>query len=240
MRTAVKLESVGALIEGCHENPFDLLGPHEIDHEGGKALAVRAYLPHSNQAWLAHRSHGARQPLRRIHPSGVYEAICPWPGEAGRSRYQLHVEDFSGQQMTIHDPYAFPSLLTDFDLHLLSEGRHYRAYDKMGAHPRTVDGVSGVNFAVWAPNARGVSVVGDFNGCDGRRHLMRKHIPSGVWELFVPGIDAGERYKYRVNQHGHGIDKCDPYGFAAEVPPRTASLVSNLDKFSWKRFLRYL
>ena len=233
MRTAVKLESVGALIEGCHENPFDLLGPHEIDHEGGKALAVRAYLPHSNQAWLAHRSHGDRQPMRRIHPSGLYEAICPWPGEAGRSRYQLHVEDFSGQQMTIHDPYAFPSLLTDFDLHLLSEGRHYRAYDKMGAHPRTVDGVSGVNFAVWAPNARGVSVVGDFNGWDGRRHLMRKHIPSGVWELFVPGIDAGERYKYRVNQHGHGVDKCDPYGFAAEVPPRTASLVSNLDKFSW-------
>ncbi len=233
MRTSVKLDSVGALIEGRHENPFELLGPHEVEHEGGKAVAVRAYLPHSSQAWIAHGSHYEKLPMRRIHPSGLFEAICPWPGHEGMRRYQLHVEDFSGQKTTMHDPYAFPPLLTQFDLHLLSEGRHWQSYEKVGAHPRTIDGVAGVNFAVWAPNARGISVVGDFNQWDGRRHAMRKHIPSGIWELFVPGISVGEKYKYRVNQHGHTVDKCDPYGFAAEVPPLTASIVSDLNQFNW-------
>ena len=186
MRTNVKLESVGALIEGRHEDPFELLGPHEVEHDGGKALAVRAYLPHSSQAWIAHGRDYEKLPMRRIHPSGLFEAICPWPGHEGMRRYQLQVEDFSGQRTTMHDPYAFPPLLTQFDLHLLCEGRHWQSYEKLGAHPRTVDGVSGVNFAVWAPNARGISVTGDFNSWDGRRHAMRKHIPSGIWELFVP------------------------------------------------------
>jgi 1,4-alpha-glucan branching enzyme len=231
VRTNVKLESVGALVECRHENPFELLGPHEIEHEGGKALAVRAFLPHSSQVWLAH--HSDRQPMRRIHPSGLYEAICPWPGPDALSRYQLHVEDHSGQQTTMHDPYAFPPLLTEFDLHLLCEGRHWRAYERLGAHPRTIDSVSGINFAVWAPNARGISIVGDFNSWDERRHPMRKRIPSGIWELFIPGLKVGERYKFRVNQHGHTVDKCDPYGFAAEVPPRTASITTDLNAFQW-------
>jgi 1,4-alpha-glucan branching enzyme len=187
VRTTVKLDSVGALIEGRHENPFELLGPHEVELNGGKALAVRAYLPQSKQVWLAHGSHTDRQPMRRIHPSGLYEAICPWPGQEGISRYKFFVEDTTGQQMTIHDPYSFPPLLSDFDLHLMCEGRHWRAYDKLGAHARTIDGVTGVNFSVWGPNARGISIVGDFNNWDGRRHAMRKHIPSGIWELFVPG-----------------------------------------------------
>jgi 1,4-alpha-glucan branching enzyme len=221
------------LIEGRHENPFELLGPHEVELNGGKALAVRAYFPHSNQVWLAHGSHPDRQPMRRIHPSGLYEAICPWTGHEGMARYKFHVEDTTGQQMTIHDPYAFPPLLTDFDLHLMCEGRHWRAYDKLGAHPRTIDGVSGVNFTVWAPNARGIAVVGDFNKWDGRRHAMRKHIPSGIWELFIPGMAVGDHYKFRVNQHGHTVDKSDPFGFAAEVPPCTASIVADLDRFTW-------
>ena len=233
MRTSVKLDGVGALVECRHENPFELLGPHEVEQDGTRALAVRAFLPDTSQVWVAHRSHASRLPMRRIHPSGLYEAICPWPGQDVLARYELHVEDSSGQQMTIHDPYAFPPLLTDFDLHLLSEGRHYHAYNKLGAHPRTVDGVSGINFAVWAPNASGISVVGDFNCWDGRSHLMRKHVPSSIWELFVPGIKAGERYKLRVNQNGHTVDKCDPYGFAAEVPPLTASIVADLDQFEW-------
>ncbi|MCA9170579.1 MAG: hypothetical protein KDB23_23030, partial [Planctomycetales bacterium] len=218
MRTSVKLESVGALIEGRHENPFEVLGPHEVEIDGRRALAVRAYLPNSNQVWLAHGSHASRTPMRRIHPSGLYEAICPWPGHEGLSRYKLQIEDNAGQQATMHDPYAFPPLLTDFDLHLLCEGRHWRAYERMGAQIREIDGVKGVNFAVWAPNARGVSIVGDFNNWDTRTHPMRKHIPSGIWELFIPGMEPGERYKYRVNQHGHTVDKTDPYGFYAEVP----------------------
>lgn len=239
VRTTVELEKVRALVEGRHENPFEILGPHEIDDAGRKALAVRAYLPHGQQAWLIHPAHDAATgfgslPMRRIHPAGLYEAICPVPESNLTTSYQLRVVDQGGEQSTMHDPYAFPPLLSDYDLHLLGEGNHWQSYEKLGAHVRTVNGVDGVNFAVWAPNAQGVSVVGDFNAWDGRRHPMRKHIPGGFWELFVPGLSEGTLYKFRVKQSsGEEIDKSDPYGFGAEVPPRTASQVVNLNRYSW-------
>ena len=233
MHTAVTLESVGALVEGRHENPFELLGPHEVDWHGSKATAVRAYLPQSSHAWVMHEHHRDLRPMRRIHPAGLYEAICPWTGNGHGVQYRLRISDEQGQTTTVHDPYAFPPLLTDFDFYLIGEGRHWGAYNRLGAHVRTVDGVAGVNFAVWAPNATGVSLVGDFNCWDGRRHPMRKHIPSAIWELFVPGLKPGEHYKYRVHQQGRMVDKCDPYGFGAEVPPRTASIVTDLDEYVW-------
>ena len=233
MRTSVKLDSLGALIEGRHEDPFELLGPHEVEHEGSKALAVRAYLPQSKQVWIDQGNHEGRTPMRRIHPSGLFEAICAWPGHEGMNRYQFHIEDSSGRKTTMHDPYAFPPLLSEFDLYLLGEGSHWQSYEKLGAHPRTIDGVAGINFAVWAPNATGINVVGDFNEWDGRRHAMRKRAPSGVWELFVPGLEPGAKYKFRVNQNGRNVDKCDPYGFAAEVPPKTASIVTDLNRYQW-------
>ena len=118
----------------------------------------------------------------------------------------------------------FAPLLTELDLYLLGEGKHWSSYHKLGAQLRTIDGIEGVNFAVWAPNATGVSVVGDFNEWDCRRHAMRKHIPSGIWELFVPGLAAGVIYKYHIRHHGESFEKADPYGFAAELPPRTASV----------------
>ena len=155
------------------------------------------------------------------------------PERTTTGTYLLKATDQRGQQTTMHDPYAFPPLLTDYDLHLLGEGRHWRSYTRLGAQLRTVDGVSGVNFAVWAPNAAGVSVVGDFNDWDARFHAMRKHIPSGIWELFIPGLTEGTIYKFRVKQGTNIVDKSDPYGFAAEVPPRTASKVANLDTYQW-------
>ncbi|MEZ6121296.1 MAG: 1,4-alpha-glucan branching protein GlgB [Pirellulaceae bacterium] len=233
MHNAVKLESIGALVQGCHENPFELLGPHLVENRGEKSLAVRAYLPHSKQAWVTAGGEARKQAMRRIHPSGLYEAIVPWLHDERGPRYELHVEDHTGRTTKMHDPYAFSPLLSEFDLYLIGEGRHWRAYDKLGAHVRTIDGVTGVNFAVWAPNAKGVAIVGDFNQWDGRRHPMRKHIPSGVWELFIPDLDVGSVYKFRVNQNGHYVDKTDPVGFAAEVPPRTASIVADLDAFTW-------
>jgi hypothetical protein len=124
-------------------------------------------------------------------------------------------------------------MLTDFDLHLLGEGRHWTAYEKLGAHVETHDGVRGVRFAVWAPNAAGVSVVGDFNGWNGDAHRMHKRIPSGVWELFVPGLDVGTLYKFRVQAADGASDRSDPYGFGAEVPPRTASVVVDLGAYQW-------
>ncbi len=114
-----------------------------------------------------------------------------------------------------------------------AEGTHWSSYDKLGAQFRTIDGVEGVNFALWAPNAEGVSLIGDFNGWDTRKLPMRKHIPSGIWELFVPGLSEGALYKFAVKQHGHIVEKSDPYGFAAELPPRTASVVSDLSRHHW-------
>jgi len=233
VRTTVSLDKISQLVEGRYENPFELLGPHEVIDSGRKALAVRAFLPDSAQAWVVDPAHRrATRPMRRIHPAGVFEAICP-VSELNGSRYMLRVAEQGGKKSDMHDPYAFPHLLTDYDFHLLGEGTHWRLYERLGAHLRTIDGVDGVNFAVWAPNATSVSVVGDFNAWDGRRHPMRKHIPSGFWELFVPGLGEGTLYKFRVRHHDHVCDKTDPLAFAAEVPPRTAAAVVDLDRYHW-------
>jgi len=233
VRTTVPLDKISQLVEGRHENPFELLGPHEVTDAGRKAMAVRALLPEAAQAWVVDPAHRwSTLPMRRIHPAGVFEAICPTSDMNG-SRYMLRVAEQGGRKSDMHDPYSFPHLLTDFDLHLLNEGTHWRMYERLGAHLRSIDGVDGVNFAVWAPNATSVSVVGDFNAWDGRRHPMRKHIPSGFWELFVPGLGEGTLYKFRVRHHDHVFDKTDPLAFAAEVPPRTAATVVDLDRYHW-------
>jgi 1,4-alpha-glucan branching enzyme len=228
------LDKVGQLVEGRHENPFELLGPHEVHDSGRRALAVRAFLPQSSQAWVIDPAHeDLARPMRRIHPAGFFEAVCPVVEGNGPARYLLRVAEEGGKKLTMHDPYSFPHLLSDYDLHLLNEGRHWRLFEKLGAHLRTVDGVDGVHFAVWAPNANGISVVGDFNNWDVRRHPMRKHIPSGFWELFVPGLGEGTLYKYCVRRGEHVFEKSDPVGFAAECPPRTASQVVDLSRHHW-------
>lgn len=234
MRTTAPLDQIALLVEQRHENPFAILGPHEVEADGQKMLAIRAYLPHGSQAWVVDGPHGKERyrPMRRIHPAGVFEVLCPANGN-GRPHYQFCVADASGNKTIMHDPYRFPPLLTDYDLYLLNEGKHYRAYEKLGAQLRTVDGVDGVNFAVWAPNATSVSVIGDFNGWDGRRHPMRKHIPAGFWELFIPGLGEGTLYKYQIRYHDRVWDKADPFGFATEVPPRTASKVVDLNRYKW-------
>jgi len=234
VRTTVSLDKVGQLIEGRYENPFELLGPHEVNDGDRRALAVRAFLPQSTQAWVIDPAHdGLPRPMRRIHPAGFYEAICPIVEGNGSTRYLLRVAEEGGKKLTMHDPYCFPHLLSDYDFHLLNEGRHWRLFNKLGAQLRTIDGVEGVNFALWAPNATSISIVGDFNGWDNRRHPMRKHIPSGFWELFVPGLGEGTLYKYCVRHQGHVFEKSDPVGFAAECPPRTASRVVDLNRYHW-------
>ncbi len=134
----------------------------------------------------------------------------------------------------MQEPYNYPWLLTDFDRYLLNLGQHWRLYHKLGAQLRKVGDAEGVNFAVWAPNATGVSVLGDFNAWDGRQHLMYKHIPSGFWELFIPGLGEGTLYKYQVRHHHEIFEKADPLGFAAECPPKTASVVTDLDRYGWQ------
>jgi len=236
VRSFVDVSAIGPVIHGYHHNPFEVLGPHEVESEGRRALSVRAFLPDSQQAWLVDPLEGQSRPMRRIHPAGLYEAICPPEihNMAEGRTYQLRAIDAAGEQVTLHDPYAFPPLLSDYDLHLLGEGRHWKSYQKLGAHVRVVNGVRGVNFAVWAPNAESVSVIGQFNGWDRRRHPMRKHLPGGVWELFVPTAGPNALYKYSVKwRGGHVAEKCDPYAFAAEVPPLTANVVASLDDYAW-------
>jgi len=234
VRTTAGLENVSQLIEGRHANPFELLGPHEVHDSGRRAVAVRAFLPDSTRAWVVDPAHReVSRPMRRIHPAGLFEAICPCRNGSGLPKYMIRMADEGGKRVTMHDPYAFGHWLTDFDLHLLNEGKHWKCYERLGAQLRTVDGVDGVNFAVWAPNATAVSVIGDFNSWDARKHPMRKHIPSGFWELFIPGLGEGTLYKFVVRHHGQAVEKSDPFGFAAEVPPRTASRVVDLNRYHW-------
>ena len=205
-----------AVIEGRHSDPFHYLGWHPQ----GETRIVRAFLPDAAEV-AAIDDDGRATPLPRIHDAGLFagqlRSQCP--------RYRLRAR-FGDRVVELEDPYRFPPVLSDLDLHLLAEGRHLRLYDKLGAHPMAMDGVHGVAFAVFAPNARRVSVVGDFNFWDGRRHAMRVR-GNGFWEIFVPGARAGDKYKYEiVSADGTLLPlKSDPVGFAAELRPKTASIV---------------
>lgn len=232
MRTQLSLQGISRLVEGTLENPAQLLGPHPVSYGDRQAISVRAFLPDSDQVWLVDQQHATHVPMRRIHPAGFYEAICS--ADTRAQDYRLRIASKSGEIIEMHDPYAVSPLLTEFDLFLFGQGRNWKIYEKLGAHRRVVDGVAGVNFAVWAPNAESIQVVGDFNGWNGTQHQLRKHIPAGIWELFVPELTAGEKYKFRIKSRGGAtVDKTDPYGFYAELPPRTASLVTDLDTYQW-------
>src|SRR5436190_9819884 len=210
-----------AIVEGRHSDPFHYLGLHK---EGGKAV-VRAFLPDATQV-DAIGAGGDAAKLKRIHEAGLFAGAAP----EGAERYQLRAR-FGKNVVELEDAYRFPPVLSDFDLYLLGEGTHLNAYDKLGGHPMTLEGVAGVGFVVLAPDARRVSVVGDFNFWDGRRHAMRVR-GNGYWEIFIPGAREGDKYKYEViGQHGELLPlKSDPYAFAAERRPSTASIVIDLAK----------
>ncbi len=173
-------------------------------------------------------------PMTRVHPAGFFEAILPSSPVPVEYRFAVAYPD--GVTETIHDPYRFPVQLTDFDLHLISEGTHHQKYEKLGAHPCQVNGVRGVQFAVWAPNALRVSVVGDFNHWDGRVHPMRVRGSTGVWELFLPGLGEGLIYKFEIRSRLHETPflKADPYGFWAELRPKTGSVVFDITRYEWR------
>src|SRR5262245_17505266 len=208
-----------AVIEGRHSDPFHYLGRHVENNQP----VVRVFLPDAARVDLVTEK-GAHAELARLHDAGLFAGRLP----DGSERYRLRAR-FGDNVVEFEDPYRFPPVLTDFDLYLLGEGNHLRLYEKLGAHPMVLDGVAGVAFAVFAPNARRVSVVGDFNFWDGRRHQMRVR-GSGFWELFVPGARASDRYKYEIiTRSGQLLPlKSDPLPFAAEQRPKTASIVVNL------------
>ena len=235
MQTQINLNTLSSIIDGVNANPASVLGPHAIQVDGKNAVAVRGYFPGFDQAWLLDDRNAATRPMRRIHPSGVYEGLMPQQESSTIPQYRFRLSNSTGKTIEMQDPYAVPSLISDFDRHLFNAGEHWKIYEKLGSHLRDVDGHVGVNFAVWAPNAQSVQVIGDFNHWDGRSHCMQKQIPSGIWELFVPQIGAGQKYKYRIRMlDGQVVDKTDPYGVFAELPPRTASIVTSLDDYQWK------
>ncbi|MGO8917420.1 MAG: 1,4-alpha-glucan branching protein GlgB [Stellaceae bacterium] len=218
-----------ALIEARHGDPFAYLGMHAVSG----AQRVRVFLPWPRRLWVVDAATGeVAGELARIHKDGL------WSGAVGRRppfRYRLRAEGDRGT-VEFDDVYAFPPVLGDLDIHLLAEGTHLESYHVLGAHCREHEGVAGVAFAVWAPNARRVSVVGDFNDWDGRRCPMRLRYPAGVWELFIPGLDAGRFYKYEIV----GADgvlrplKADPYAARAERPPGTASRIARPSHHDWR------
>ena len=216
-------QDIDAILSGHHGDAFSVLGPHRTEN----GWEVRAFLPQAMDAAVL--KGGVSHPMKKIRPEGFFVATLDHePGH-----YLLRLTLWNGSWMEIDDAYRFGPLISDFDLHIHGEGTQYESYRTMGAHPVTCEGAAGVRFAVWAPNAEVVSVVGDFNDWDERRHPMRSR--SGVWELFVPGVGVGTNYKYSVRGRWRSYrqQKFDPYGFASEVPPKTASVVWDLDRYQW-------
>ncbi len=231
-KITVPPQAIAAIIGAHHGAPFDILGIHPVEIEGESAVAVRVFMPHARQVQVI-TAEGDLFPMIEIHPDGFFEAIV-----AGRDKvfpYTLKVTTHEEATEETEDPYRFPPVLTDLDLHLFSEGNHYRIYHRLGAHLCEVEGVRGVSFAVWAPNAERVSVVGNFNQWDGRRHPMRPRGATGIWELFIPGLGEWDLYKYEIRSRhqGYTVEKTDPVGFATELRPKTASLVFDIDRYQW-------
>ena len=217
---------VSALVAARHGDPFAVLGLH-ADEAG--ALWLRALLPGASSVDVVDFKTGKRVAALTLRdPAGLWEAAMP--RRRTRFDYRLRVQWAEGGKGTYADAYAYGALIAEADLHFFGEGAHLRPFTMLGAHPQVIDAVAGVRFAVWAPNAVRVSVVGDFNAWDGRRHPMRSRGGGGVWEIFIPHAALGDRYKFEILARDGSLlpAKADPYAFAAEMRPATASIVAAL------------
>jgi 1,4-alpha-glucan branching enzyme len=229
MQSQLHKDEIGALVDARHGDPFAVLGMHA----GDDGLVVRALLPHASRVQVIDAADGSvAADLPLIDKAGLFAGTIDGRHQSFRYRFRVTV---GAGTSDVEDPYRFGPILTDFDLFLFGEGNNRRLFDRFGAHPVTIDGVDGVTFVLWAPNAQRVSVVGDFNAWDGRRNAMRRRT-SGVWELFVPHVPLGSRYKYElIGPWGELLPlKADPFAFAAERPPATASLVAVPGKPTWE------
>src|SRR5437867_51721 len=235
---------IDAILAARHSDPFSLLGPHLLDGN----WTMRFFLPGATEASVSLRSTAvegaaASVPVKvtnavKLRPEGFFEATWPSSQSVPPSpgSYKIQGRTHFGDSFEIFDTYSFPVVLSEFDLYLMGEGRHYDTYEKLGSHVITLEGVCGVHFAVWAPSARRVSVVGDFNGWDGRVHPMRARGSSGIWEIFLPEHNEGAIYKYEiVGPSGDILPlKADPYAFRSELRPDTGSVVARLDHHKWQ------
>ncbi|HKC57888.1 MAG TPA: 1,4-alpha-glucan branching protein GlgB [Vicinamibacterales bacterium] len=225
-------DALDTVAAGEADDPFAVLGPHGTTHDGRPAIVIRTMQPSATSVELLVGDRTV--PMARRHRDGLFEAVVDAEGRSPRDLfYRFRIREGHDVRETI-DPYRFGQFLTDFDLHLFAEGTHYRAWEKLGSRRITFEGLTGVHFAVWAPNAQRVSVIGDFNRWDGRANPMRKLVPSGVWEIFIPELRDGACYKFEIRTTaGHLLHKTDPYGRYFEVPPNTASVVFE-ERYAWR------
>jgi len=224
---------IAAIVGAYHGAPHAVLGPQKIKIDEEGCLSIRAFRPLDQQLFVLDIETRERYPMTRIDAAGFFETVLPQRTEP--FAYRLIVVDPAGAEHEIEDPYRFPLALTEHDMYLHVEGNFVYSYEKLGAQARTVDGVQGVNFAVWAPNAERVSVIGSFNEWDNRTHPMQLHTQFGIWELFIPNLPEGMPYKYSLKSRllGYTVDKADPYGFYAERRPNTDSRIWNIHQYTW-------
>lgn len=223
----INKDTFNELMNGELNAPQDLLGVHKHNSQ----TMITCYRPQAKRVFITDANGKNKLELDPIDERGFF-------GKDTKKKYtdyRFIVEYSEDDVIEIADPYAYKGTITDFDCHLFAEGNHYEIYEKMGAHKDVVNGVSGVRFVLWAPHARAVSVVGDFNMWDGRLHLMMLQGPSGIYELFIPGVEEGAVYKYQIlTRAGELLYKTDPYGNYAEVRPGNASRVFDLNRYQWK------
>lgn len=233
MITTTSLNELFRIVNVEHGDPHHILGMHEVEKDDKKMIAVRAFIPQAKEITVVDINDISKKyEMTKIHEDGFFEAIIYDRKEW--FWYQFQIRDYVGNEWTTYDAYAFQPTVGDYDRYLFGAGTHYKIYEKLGAHLMTMDGVEGVSFAVWAPNAKSVSVIGNFNSWDERRNQMRVLGESGIWEIFVPGLKEFDQYKYQVKaQDNSVVNKSDPYGVYAEVRPATASIVYNINNYTW-------
>src|SRR2546423_4300397 len=227
--TGLPPDELSSFLSATHADPFRVLGPHRL----GNDLTIRMFRPDAKKIDIVlERQANGQITAEKIHRDGFFCATVP--GATRELDYRVRITEWDGSEWITRDPYQYGPIMGEVDLHLFSEGQHWQLYEKFGAHLRTIGDETGVYFAVWAPNAQRVSVVGDFNGWDGRVNPMRKLLGTGTWELFLPGIGEGTLYKYEIKDiHGAIVLKTDPYGFFFESAPKNASIIWNNRKFAW-------
>jgi 1,4-alpha-glucan branching enzyme len=227
----ISKKELTSFIEAKNGQPHDLLGMHLLIGDK-KGLAVRAFASDVAQCAVVDLATNETFAMKQLAPEGFFEVHIPQ--RTSVFKYQLKATQYNGEIRQFYDPYSFLPTLSELDVYLFNEGNDHRIYEKLGAHLRTIDGVPGVSFAVWAPNAARVSVVGSFNRWDGRYHPMRPLGASGVWEIFIPGLREGEIYKYEIYDKQNFLRlKTDPYGTRFEAPPNNASIVCDVSHFQW-------
>ncbi len=233
MISTTSLMEMNKVIHVEHGEPHRVLGMHEVTVKDKRMVSVRAFVPQAKKAYVLDiADEEKRYPMTKIHEDGFFEAVLEDREEW--FPYALQFIDYGGNEWTRRDPYSFQPTITEYDRYLFGAGNHYEIYKKLGAHVMEMDGVKGVSFGVWAPNAKSVSVIGSFNSWDERRSQMRVLGQSGIWELFVPGIQELDQYKFQIKAQDNSIvNKSDPYAVYSELRPQTASIVYDIDGYEW-------